>query len=257
MATIQNGFKLRYKKLDTVFYEMQPIRAAVLETASVEAAKMAADIAVRLYDNITLSGETLGGNSIAKAYEAITGDLKFSESNGVRSMFDLEFSIALGVTIDKTVLGILQCNNDSLRHVLESHPDYDGDYSYWDDKYRDTRITNHRWAKRKQHWNEVLPNGFPTQEMFNMTFVAPYTFPLPDKLCVEHNITKFEKRLRRLTESSTMSILVKDLNLDPSDIIKFRMENNAEWETMYAAHLEVVRSKIKKDLTIEDLLEKI
>lgn len=255
---IYNGFKLvrGVKSLDKAFYMMQDIRVAAQGVASSEAARMLAMRACCIYDDHAAFGTEVGKSALEAASDAIHADLEEGAKTRRKSYYDLEFGLAIGITSDKTVIGIVYGTNAALRNVLMSHPDV-AEYGYWNNTDAPDGITRKEWAKRRGHWNEVLPDGIPAREMFNITFVPEYTLPFPEKEDVAKQIVTFDKRLQRVVEKSTMAKAVEELQLDtPAKVIQYRM-SGSDYDTRLEAEKVLISSKLKQDLTIEDLLEKI
>ena len=101
-----------------------------------------------------------------------------------------------------------------------------------------------------------MRDGIPAQEMFNITFHPEYTLPHVEKEDVAKQLVTFEKRLQRVAEQSTMAKVVEELNLDSQlKVIQYRM--SGDYELRLDAEKALLSEKMKQDLTIEDLLEKI
>jgi len=254
---IYDGFKLsrRVNSLDKAFYMMQDLRKEARYVSEVETARMLAMHACCIYDDHTVFGTPVGKSPLQAARDAIDNDLEDAAKIRRKSYYDLEFGVALGVTNDKTVIGILYSTNPEMRKLLLNHPDV-MDYGYWDDSDEPDNVTSKDWAKRRGHWNEVLRDGIPAQEMFNITFHPEYVLPYVEKEDVAKQLVTFEKRLQRVAEQSTMAKAVEELNLDSRyKVIQYRM--GGDYETRLDAEKVLLSEKMKHDLTIEDLLEKI
>lgn len=257
---IYDGFKLsrRFNSLDKAFYMMQDLRKEARYVSEAETAKMLAMHACCIYDDYTIFGydaSLVGKSPLQAARNAIDDELEDAAKTRRKSYYDLEFGVALGVTNDKTVIGILYGTNPEMRKLLLNRPDV-MDYGYWDNSDEPDNVTAKDWAKRRGHWSEVLRDGIPAQEMFNITFHPEYTLPYVEKEDVAKQLVTFEKRLQRVAEQSTMAKAVEELNLDSRyKVIQYRM--GGDYEPRLDAEKVLLSEKMKKDLTIEDLLEKI
>lgn len=255
---IYNGFKLKgVRSLDKAFFLMRDIRKPIQEAAELLAAKMLATRACFIYDEATVTGTELGMSALMKTRREIDDSLRESSIDRRRCYYDLGFDMALAVTTDKKVIGMVFCESNDLKDKFFAL-DTVIKYRYWDNSDKPDYASELEWTKRRGHWNEVLSDSaVPAQNMFTMQFLPEYQFPYPDKEDVAKQIITFDHRLQKLAERITISKASEELNLQsPSAIMQFIMQKS-EFTPRLEAETEALREKIKPTLTIEDLQEKI
>lgn len=249
---IYNGFKLKgFKSLDRAFHLMAEHRANMQAAASNEAARMLAERACTLYDELYLSGSPMERPALAQAYDDIDTNLLAAEKHRAKSYYDLDVSVALASTSNHTVIGILFCGNDRLRRKFFSLPAV-VEYGYWDNSDPPEDVSNLEWNKRRGQWNEVLRDGIPAQEMFNMVFVPEYRMIYPPLDIIASKITQFDKRLQVAAEKITMRKVSDELQLDsPGKLVSYRM--SGDFDRRVEEEKPLLASKLKPTITIEDL----
>ncbi len=254
---IYNGFRLKgIKSLDKAFVEMQTLRPIIQQAAQVETSKMLAGLATKFYDDVSLYEKPLGDSALMSALDNVTAALKESAAERAASPYDLSFSLTLGVTSDRHVIGILFCTNRPLCKLFRSLPLYE-EYGYWNNTDRPEGVTLRRWNKRSDDWEEVLPTGIPSESMFSIEFVPEYSVGFPQRELVQQHIPTFEYRLQRALEAYTMSNVVAEFGFTTaSEMAKFRSTGD-RYQNRLELYRPFVTERLKQDLTAEILLEKI
>lgn len=255
---IHNGFKLKgIKTLDKAFFLMPELRKTIQAAVLQRTAKLLAERACFIYDEATMKGETLGLPALAVARRAIDEDLMESGKQRRRCYYDLGFDVSLAITTDKTVIGMVFCEDRDIRKLFFEHESVE-EYAYYDNTDEPDDMPVKEWRKRRGHWNEVLgASSVPAETMFNIRFVQEYTLPYPDRELVESNIISFEKRLHHVAERITMDKACEKFELTtPGSVMAFMMRN-PEYKIMLDAEKSTLADRLKQQLTIEDLQENI
>lgn len=248
---IYQGFRFTDKGLDAAYKALPAITDTIRPLAEQMSFDWLIGHAVRLHDKATVTGEPFAhGSAYFDAVGAVAEDLTNASKRMGRSPYDFGFSLCLGLTPSRKVIGICYTDRPALWDAFLGMPGI-SEYMYYNNSDRPENMSLKRWKTREKDWDDVLGYDVPAQRMLTYTVIPDYTLPIPNENTV-CNITEYDKRLRSLARDVTME-QCKDIQFDtPSEYLRFIRES-----TDFAARVEANRVKfdglLDKDLTLEKL----
>lgn len=253
---IYNGFRWKgAKSLDYVYRSLPALRESVVKLAAKESARTVIKVAVDIYDKMTLHNDTTSDSALGLAYSLIEKQLEVAKETNSPCVFDFGFNICLGITSDKNVIGMYFSGVKEMRDGFLTI-DCIEDYHYQTVTDRPRNVSEARWNKRRQHWNEILEGShIPAQRMLTYTIIPDYTIPIPDETEMENYIPSFSSRLLKNATAVTLSKACEEGLDNINDMTRYIIGNSS-----FSKRLEEETARLsnilKHDLTFKDLTRK-
>lgn len=214
-------------------------------------------IAVSNFDN-DIENKNKNINYIANAYSILLDEEYNSKKSGLRSIFNVDFSISLApvkIRRKSRIIGIVISNNNYIKNKFLSM-DYINDLSYWDNSDLPDNITKEEFRERKKIWEKVFVNETSSVSENMLTFtLIPEGYRKFDidniKTYFQQYVPIFEERLEGVARYKLNSIIdMKGKSFDDF----FKVIKSSEYKQKMKNEMDRLRPLLKNNIYIGDLI---
>jgi hypothetical protein len=266
---IYNGYKLPSMSLMQTLRFCKAFRDKVRKRAESLYGKRIIALATDIFDRLTLNLPVeeieKKGCAFVAAFSHSCKQIAEVRKTGMRNTdWDFMCDVTL-IPTPRKILALLFTEQESFRKIWR---DLDGveEYGYWDNTDQPESITEQEWHQRGKDWDKYLGYDAPCVAGLTISCFGSYDGPPPPKLnkiIPKMLAVKFDERVRRQAIAILRDKRFQQLKPKwdaPSDVARFldgfkEWVENEEGKAAFADTKLVVASKLKEQLTKDDLLQ--